>query len=582
MSVFAHPSRLWLLAFAPMVLVWILKGWRRRRSDWRTLGQGGRLLADGALGWFGAMACLVLALAQPRWGLSTASVLPPGHDVVLLMDVSRSMGAEDAVPNRMGVAVESAESLLTALGRGRGNRVAVVAFEGRGVIRCPLTENLGAAVDTLRSLRPGSVKPGGTNLGAALEAGIDAFDSQDHAEGRTIVLFSDGEDHANTWSTTFDRLRAMGVVVHSVAIGDIEQGHPVPSLGQGPGAMTYRGTPVLSKRDDRPFEALAKTTGGALVPLGLAPADLGNLYVTKIAPVARQKREAIRPSERTERFGIFLGAALGFGLVGSWPGRGRWPRSYRWFLSLGALMLIAADPVGDRLAKENGDGRSAYAGGRFAEALAAFERAIGLAPKDPVPRFNAAAALFQLGRYPDAQGRYREARDRAGAALQTKIDYALGNTSLVLGDIPAAVAYYDACLASTANGPGLDAVRLDAAINRQFAEKQAKTPPVPPDPQGDSQSPAGRSRAPKPSGDEEGGANDSGNPDDSGGGGDDPRRGPPSGRRGPGGAGGTGSPSAKGDSPEQRLAAALENVRESRHRRIDEETSAPDKDRMDW
>src|SRR4051794_33266024 len=93
----------------------------RRVRDWAALGQGGRPGGDGGWGWLAAIACLIVALAQPRWGRDAGEVLPPGQDVVLLVDVSRSMGAEDAVPDRLGVAVEAAESLVAALGPGAGN-----------------------------------------------------------------------------------------------------------------------------------------------------------------------------------------------------------------------------------------------------------------------------------------------------------------------------------------------------------------------------------------------------------------------------------------------------------------------------
>ena len=119
---------------------------------------------------------MIFALAQPRWGRLPAPPLAPGHDVVLLVDVSKSMGVEDAVPSRLAVAVEAAESMVTALAsEPAANRVAVVAFAGRGVQRCPLTENLGAVLDALHRLRPGTVRPGGTDLGAALDAARDAL-----------------------------------------------------------------------------------------------------------------------------------------------------------------------------------------------------------------------------------------------------------------------------------------------------------------------------------------------------------------------------------------------------------------------
>ena len=81
----------------------------------------------------------------------------------------------------------------------------------------------------------------------------------------------------------------------------------------------------------------------------------------------------------------------------------------------------------------------------------------------------------------EAQALYNEARTRADAGLRTKIDYALGNTALALGDLAAAIRHYDDCLASTVAGAELDVVRRDAAINREFAEEQARRSPSPPD-----------------------------------------------------------------------------------------------------
>lgn len=578
---FTYPENLWLLVVLAPLAGWMARGRRRRLRDWKALGQSGRPRGDGSTGWLAATLLLVVALAQPRWGRVLGLPLPPGHDVVLLVDVSRSMGAQDAVPDRLGVAVEAARSLVAALGRGGGNRVAVVAFAGRGVVRCPLTENLGAVDSALQALRPGDVRPGGTDLGASLGAVLDAFDDQEPEEGRTIVLFSDGEDHGRNWEANVNPLRQARVIVHSIAIGDPLAGHPVPS-GLDAGFLSYRGAPVLSRRSDSRFQDLSNDTGGVVVPLGLATVDLGILYETRIARAEARRRAATRSLERAERFPLFVLAALVFGLAGSSPifGRRGWPR----------LLLVVAVAVtaigagkGDKSAAGYvSSGRQAYASGRFLDALAAFERAIAHDPVGAVARYDAAATLYQLGRYDDALLRYREARERADSGLRTKIDYAMGNTTLALGDVAAALRHYDACLASTVRGASFDAVRRDAAINRRFAVEQGARPSIPPDGGRDEPPPKPRPGSnPGRDGDTSHGSVDPKGATPPPGG--DSRSDDPTSRRGAGGAGGAGPSPPRPGSPEARLDEALKSVREGRRRRLPDVTpSAVDGDRKDW
>ena len=290
-----------------------------------------------------------------------------------------------------------------------------------------------------------------------------------------------------------NRLRQARVIVHSIAIGDREAGHPVPS-GRDGEFLTYGGAPVLSRRSDRRLQDVSKATGGVVVPLGLATVDLGDLYDTRIARAEARQRAATRSLGRAERFPLFVLAALVFGLAGSSPigGRRGWPRL---LVVAVAIAAVGAGKGEESAAAAVASGREAYASGRFPEALAAFERAIAHDPGGAIARYDAAATLYQLGRYAEALVRYREARERAGPGLRTKIDYALGNTSLALGDVAAALRHYDACLASTVRGAPFDAVRRDAAINRQFAVEQGARPSIPPDGGGDQPPPSTRSRS---------------------------------------------------------------------------------------
>jgi Ca-activated chloride channel homolog len=612
---FARPESLWLLTLFLPVVFWGVRGRLRRRRDWHALAQRGRLIRRGTLAVAAAIACLIVALAQPRWGRSATSTLAPGHDVVLIVDVSRSMGAEDAVPNRLAVAIEGAESLVRALAPEAPNRAALVAFAGRGVLLCPLTENLGAVLDSLHRLRPGAVQPGGSDLGAALDAAAEAVELEEHAQGRAFVIFSDGEDHPGRWSARLERLRQRDIVVHAVAIGDPDHGHPVADERTAQ-PLRFQGEPVLSRRHDASLETIAHETGGTIVKLGLSSGNLGSLYQTKIEPLARAHRESSRLSNRVEQFPLFLFAAMTLLLAGSLPAARGWSWNWRWnwfwrrpvrgLVPAGILISVAAMTTGaarapaisrgESPAQALARGKAAYDAGRMDEALPAFEAAIAKAPGLAVPRYNAAATLFRLERYADARQRYLEARERADSSLLTKIDYALGNTALIQGDIPAAIASYDECLASTAASRALDQVRSDAAINRRFALEQAQALAVP---QGLNSDDGSQSQRPERRGPRD--ANKRGDdtsPDtqsesDPGAGGgspdaesqEDPGR-PPTRRRRIGGAGGGGAtpPGARGDSPDDRLDAALENIRAAQSRRMPDDPppdSAAD-DGKDW
>jgi Ca-activated chloride channel family protein len=611
---FARPELLWLFTLFVPVLIWGIRGRLRRRRDWQALAQRGRVSRQGTLALVGSIACLIVALAQPRWGSGGSGTLPPGHDVVLIVDVSRSMAAQDAVPYRLAAAIEVAESLVRALAPKPTDRVGLVGFAGRGVLFCPLTENLGAVLDALHRLRPGAVRPGGTDLGAALDAAMDAVKLEEHAQGRAFVVLSDGEDHPGRWASRLDRLRQNDIVVHTIAIGDPERGQSLTDEKTSQ-PLVYRGQPVISQRSDLALEAIARETGGTLVKLGLASGDLGSLYQTKIEPLARQRREASRLADRVERFPLLLFAALTLLVAGCMPAGRGWSWTWRWMWGwrppargfvLGGLVAALAGMAtgaaqapptsqGETAAEALRRGTAAYDGGKTTDALPAFEAAILRAPKLAVPRYNAAATLFRLERYAEARQRYLEARERAGNVLRVKIDYALGNTALMQGDIAAAIAHYDECLASTDRRANLDQVRSDAAINRQFALEQSQALAFPQGMNSDQQSPSQRpdgrgSRNPSKPGDTSPDGQSEADPGGGGGNPDADSQGDPEHpalrRRRMRGAGGTGSSSAgaRGDSPDDRLDAALENIRAAENRRLAEEPppDAPAEDGKDW
>ncbi len=573
---FAEPNYLVLLLLIPGLAIVAWRGRRRGRADWVALAQSGRAPTLGTIGALIACALLVAAMARPRWGSPVGSPPTPGHDVVLVIDTSRSMAAEDAVPNRLGAAVAAAADLVESLAAEPGSRAAVVAFAGRGVVRCPLTENFGAVLDVLRRLRPGDVRPGGTNLGAAIGTALDLFDDREPGGGRAVVLFSDGEDHDGTWAEDADRLRSAEIPVHAVALGDPDAAHPVPAGAEGT-TLTYQGAPVLSRRRDADLIELARSTGGAFVPIGLAATDLGSLYADRIAPAAIRRSAVDRRADRPERFAPFLaGACVLVATIGM-------PRRRR--LAWGGLGLLfaltiatAAGPADDP-ARLVDRGNRLYRQRDYAEALAAYESAEALAPAAPWPSLNRGAALFQLGRYAEAAEAYERARKVASPALRPPIDYALGNVAVALGRISDAIDRYDDCLAAIPAGPAWAALHDDATINREFAE--SLLPPV------EVEAPEDAARPPSPPIDEPGADAPPDAPPEGGGGAAPPTGPPPPGD--PDGDPGASSPTPGAappgeSSPEQRLERALDAIRRSARDRLEADLPPddPDDDRKDW
>lgn len=317
---FAQPQILWLLLLALPMAIWV--GWAERRKlrEWIAYAKPGQRRREGGWAWLAAAGLLVLGAAGPRWGSLWGRDSTLGGDVVLVVDVSRSMAVEDAAPNRLAVAIESAKSLIRVMAERPGNRVGLVAFAGRATLRSPLTESLGGVLDALDDLRPACVKPGGTDIGRALATALDSFDDQPHPEGRTIVLLSDGEDQTENWRDQLTTLRDARVIVHTIAIGDPAVARPVPGPKRLGGVIEYDGKPVLSKRNDETLSALARETGGAFAPLGLAKADLARFIARRSSP-RQVQRQRTTPEEKSDRYAVFVAAGLIVGILGSWPSR---------------------------------------------------------------------------------------------------------------------------------------------------------------------------------------------------------------------------------------------------------------------
>jgi Ca-activated chloride channel family protein len=246
-----------------------------------------------------ALLLALLALLGPRWGEGPTRAAPRGVDVLVCLDVSRSMLARDVSPTRL----DAAKAQLAALAeRARGDRLGLVVFAGEARLSVPLTHDAASWLHMADLADPLAVARGGTDLGAALDAARTALGST-RGEHEVIVVLTDGEDHAGKGREAAARCRAQGFAVHCVGFGS-PRGSKVPVEADGGEAFLRdrEGHDVVSAHDPTTLRALAEAAGGHYLDATADPDALATLYRTRILPMARKAFDAEQREEREPRF----------------------------------------------------------------------------------------------------------------------------------------------------------------------------------------------------------------------------------------------------------------------------------------
>ena len=260
----------------------------------------------------------LLAAARPQWGMREETVYQKGRDLLIALDVSRSMLANDVHPSRLGRAKVDLVDLVKQL---RGDRVGLIAFRGRPVLLCPLTTDYGFFTQALEGAGPHSAPRGETSIGDAITEALATFQG-DAGSHRAIVLVSDGEDLAGRLEPAIRKAREQNVAIFTVGFGSSD-GARVPAEGDKRAVLTYQGTEVLSRLNHELLSDVATRTGGAYVPVGMANVKLGNLYRDHLSRINAREQEESLQRRFIERYQLFLCAALLFFFATAFLSRGR-------------------------------------------------------------------------------------------------------------------------------------------------------------------------------------------------------------------------------------------------------------------
>lgn len=252
-----------------------------------------------------AIAFLILALTHPRWGFKWEELRQEGVDIIIALDVSNSMLAEDVKPNRLTRAKHKVSDLINML---EGDRVGLVAFAGTSFLQCPLTLDYSAAVIFLDAIDTGLIPVPGTAIAHAIRTATQAFSSREK-KSKVIILITDGEDQRGQALEATREAKEQGIKIYTIGIG-LESGAPIPNVGGG-FKKDGQGNVVLSKLDESTLQKIALETGGIYVRSVTGDLDLNKIYLEDIKKTVEKKElKTARRQLWQERFQWLVFAAL--------------------------------------------------------------------------------------------------------------------------------------------------------------------------------------------------------------------------------------------------------------------------------
>lgn len=407
---------------------------------------------------------MVTALMRPQWGERFVRAPRVGAEIMIALDVSRSMLADDARPSRLERAKAEISDLLAYLAN---DQVGLIAFAGRASILSPMTPDKSFLRLALDGAGPHSVSRGGTRLAEPILRAVAGLGEPGPAQ-RALILITDGEDHDSFALDAAKKAAEAGIKIITIGFGD-EAGSPIfvrdPETGARTQVRDAEGNPVISRLDGELLREIALATDGAYVPAGTGVLDLASIYDAHIARLTRGQLDAHGRSIRGETYQGFVAVALAGLVLGASAMAGGGSRRARAvadrgrsklargagrsavLLLCGAMLTAAAStplpvraeekevvpspvsiPADDERAAPDAD--AAPSPPEAAPAGAAREE------EDPRARFNRANAMLAAGDPELASTLYREARRDAvdDHALRYAASYNLGMAAVAAAD----------------------------------------------------------------------------------------------------------------------------------------------------
>lgn len=315
---FAHRELLFLLAFIPLLVIFYRVAVVGKKRDMAKFGNPDLLASLMPLAsirresWkfvlsVTAVVLAIIAAAGPQFGSKLQNVKKEGVELMIALDVSNSMLAEDIKPNRLDKAKMAIFRMLEKL---KDDKVGIIVFAGDAYVQLPITTDYSSAKLFLSSVNPDILPVQGTSIGAAIDLGVKSFSSEQKEIARALIVITDGENHEDDAEGAARAARKKGIYVHTIGMG-LPQGAPIPEPTSGGYMKDEGGNVVVSKLDEKMLADIAEAGEGLYVRA--TNADIGlNTLLEEIGKMNKSLLEERVYSDYEEKYRCFLIPALFF------------------------------------------------------------------------------------------------------------------------------------------------------------------------------------------------------------------------------------------------------------------------------
>lgn len=444
---------IWLLLLVPVFIFLFARAESSRRKALSTLGDANLLksmsigLSEGrrklkALLVLTAITLIIIASARPQFGVGLKEMRTSGRDILFVLDISKSMLAQDIAPSRLQSAKSAIKGLLD---EARGDKVGLVIFAGEAFLQCPLTVDYSAMKLFLDAVDVDSIPLPGTNIADAIQEGMKAF-SKAQSTSKIMVLITDGEDHSGKAIEVAKEAGKQNIRIYTIGIGN-PAGAPIPIRDEN-GNLTYKkdeqGNTIMSALDEVTLQKIALETGGKYYFAG------SQLELKKVYEHIAGNKGGISKEERfythyEDKFQWLLFPALLLLLLDTFLDERKRKRNkvFAFFPKRALGILILCLPLlmafGGPVVEGVRRGNQLFKEGNFGDALASYLKTQVLAPDDPRISYNIGTAYYKQGKYAEAREAFLKTLSTPDNSLREMAFYNLGNCyfkeAVTAGDI---------------------------------------------------------------------------------------------------------------------------------------------------